>query len=518
MRFADDGGPRLKGRSPSFRGLYFRISRPCTGKVAGDNRVFIHSGALMAASKDSIPRVLRYLFLGLSYFLVCFHRNSLAVMGPRISSDFGLTTSSLGVVGSLFMYPYALMQVPSGFLADRIHPIAVLRVSVTLITLGTVLFATCSSYTVLCLSRLILGFGAGLFYVPAAKLMSSENETSSIGAALGLFISVGNMGTIFASAPLTLLVMRWSWRAIVLITGLISAALLLVSFGTPWTRFHGVDRGVGEGGRGRYVLGPEDTVRPRHAFEQLPPSHSFCRFPIDETRNEFQDSRLRRGWRFHISGALAPEVHDMISICRQFGREIAILGLWSFFLVGAEVSFRGVFAVDYLMKARGFAMDKAGLMLLAMTVGSSVGTPLVGWISDRFRPRKRVVLIFSLACVLWWSVQPLGSPDSRLLIQMTSYFVMGVMCGCFIVAFAWARETLSEHLVGLTIGIFNLAGFLGSATLSHILGKVAEGRWGYTGVFLINASALFLFTLPVVLVREGRILHKVDRPTCCRSV
>lgn len=404
----------------------------------------------MTINKDSITPVLQYLFLGASYFLICFHRNSLAVIGPRISTDFGLTTSSLGVVGSHFMYPYALMQVPSGLLADRVHPITVLRASVALVTLGAVLFATCSPYTSLCLSRLVLGLGSGLFYVPAAKLMSGRDASSSVGAMLGLFISVGNAGTIFASAPLTLLVMRWSWRTIVLLTGLLSGGLLLVSFGTHWGGF------------------PKRTAA----------------------------GQLR------LDGMPASGLHYVISVYRKFSREIVILGLWSFFLVGAEISFRSVFAVDYLMKARGFAMDKAGVVLLAMTVGSSIGSPLVGWISDRFRPRKRVVLVFSLACVFWWAIQPLGFPYLGFIVPTTSYFIMGTICGCFIIAFAWAKEDLPEHLVGLTIGIFNLAGFLGSAMLSHILGNVAEGKLGYTGVFLINAIALLFSTLPVILVRE----------------
>ena len=64
----------------------------------------------------------------LMYFISYIDRVNIAVAGPFIRQEMGLTTVQLGLVFSAFAYPYAAMQIFGGWLADRFGPKLVLTV------------------------------------------------------------------------------------------------------------------------------------------------------------------------------------------------------------------------------------------------------------------------------------------------------------------------------------------------------------------------------------------------------
>ena len=73
----------------------------------------------------------RHIILGvmcLMYFISYIDRVNIAVAGPLIRQEMGLTSVQLGLVFSAFAYPYAVMQIVGGWLADRFGPKLVLTV------------------------------------------------------------------------------------------------------------------------------------------------------------------------------------------------------------------------------------------------------------------------------------------------------------------------------------------------------------------------------------------------------
>ena len=56
--------------------------------------------------------------LALQYLLVYFHRVCPALMAPELTDAFSISGASLGILSSGYFYPYALMQLPVGVLAD----------------------------------------------------------------------------------------------------------------------------------------------------------------------------------------------------------------------------------------------------------------------------------------------------------------------------------------------------------------------------------------------------------------
>ena len=80
----------------------------------------------MTATKDPAkPANYRWLIFGIlagGYVLVYFHRLCAAVVAMEMMQDLHTTGALLGLLSSAYFYPYALMQIPAGLLADTWGP------------------------------------------------------------------------------------------------------------------------------------------------------------------------------------------------------------------------------------------------------------------------------------------------------------------------------------------------------------------------------------------------------------
>src|SRR6185369_13261198 len=57
-----------------------------------------------------------------AFFISFFHRVSTGAIAADLQHEFALGAAALGTLGATYFYVYALMQVPSGVLADTLGP------------------------------------------------------------------------------------------------------------------------------------------------------------------------------------------------------------------------------------------------------------------------------------------------------------------------------------------------------------------------------------------------------------
>jgi sugar phosphate permease len=78
--------------------------------------------------------------LCLGYFIAYIDRVNIAVAGPTLRKELGLTPTELGLVFAAFAYPYAAMQILGGWASDRFGPRIVLAVLSLLWATATIAF------------------------------------------------------------------------------------------------------------------------------------------------------------------------------------------------------------------------------------------------------------------------------------------------------------------------------------------------------------------------------------------
>src|SRR4030081_812387 len=79
-----------------------------------------------AASKPSKTRWLVLLLISLAHMITYMDRTGISIAAPAMAKEFGLSQTAVGIVFSVFLWAYALGQIPLGWLADGLGPRLVL--------------------------------------------------------------------------------------------------------------------------------------------------------------------------------------------------------------------------------------------------------------------------------------------------------------------------------------------------------------------------------------------------------
>jgi MFS family permease len=136
--------------------------------------------------------------LTLARITMGFQFQSIAAVGPVLTSDAIVTHSELGILIGLYLLPGALFALPGGWLGKRFGDKAVVLVGLAMMTLGGVLLALSEAYEMMFLGRLISGLGAVLFNVLVTKMVTDWFAEHRIATAMGILISSWPLGIAIA--------------------------------------------------------------------------------------------------------------------------------------------------------------------------------------------------------------------------------------------------------------------------------------------------------------------------------
>ncbi|MEU8657042.1 MFS transporter [Actinoplanes philippinensis] len=131
---------------------------------------------------------------------------------PLIRTDLGLTFTQAGTLAAASNLTYALMQVPSGYLADRFTPRRLFMIGLFGMNLLAVLFAVLDSYPLLLIDQALAGFFRALVFTPGMLLMTAQFPPGRRATAMGLYVVGGFSSNILLSAVGPLLVGPLGWR------------------------------------------------------------------------------------------------------------------------------------------------------------------------------------------------------------------------------------------------------------------------------------------------------------------
>jgi len=375
-------------------------------------------------------RILLFVALALVYSCVSFHRVTMAVIGDLLAEEFRLGPAELGLLGGILLYCYALVQIPSGVLADNFGPKRTILLSLGLSTAGSVVFAFSQGYAAALVGRILIGAGIGFIYLSAIKILSAWFEEREFGTVLGLLMSLGMLGTLFATTPLALSVKAIGWRnSYLIVAGLTVGLIVLV------------------------ILRVQNA--PKDAKETNPAEAAHT-----EGTTETFGAKL--------SGVL--------SSIWMLMRNRNYLLLLVFMVAGSsQAGFQTLWAGPFLSRAYGYSLVEVGNVLLWFSIGGVCGAPLWGLLSDRlFKSRKTVLMLTtSIATALWLlpAFAPLSIPKWAVPLLL---FGITINWSAIILTHAMIRELFPLKILGIAVGIMNFLTFLCGAMFTQVMGHIVE--------------------------------------------
>jgi ACS family glucarate transporter-like MFS transporter len=150
-----------------------------------------------------------------------FDRGNLSVAIPLMAKEFHLSPAIMGVVLSAFFWPYFLLQIPVGWLADRKGHRVIFTLSVALWSLATAATGLARGTASLVGLRILLGIGESGAYPSAAGVTARwfpDKERSRVSS---IFDGGSKFGAAIALPLTAWMVLQFGWRAAFLLSGLV---------------------------------------------------------------------------------------------------------------------------------------------------------------------------------------------------------------------------------------------------------------------------------------------------------
>jgi len=389
-------------------------------------------------------------FLVLGGVVNYLDRSTLSVANLTIAEEFNLNALQMGLLLSAFSWPYAIANLPAGYLVDKFGPKKMFAFAAGAWSIVSMVTAAANSFGFFYAARVALGIAESPFFTSALKV----NERWFNKTERALPVSLVNTGSQIANAIapplLTFLLLTMSWRGMFLIVGALGIVIALV-----WLRIY-----------------RDPTLKEQAMIKG------------DEAQARIIASSEKVAW-----GSLFKQRNTWFMILGAFG---------IFYTVWVYLTW----LPSYLQTARGFSLAESGGIAALPFLCGIVGVLFGGWLSGRLIKRgtptvlARKIPIVGGALLAAAAVLPLAYVDSTplaIVLLSVGYFASQVPIGCL---WTLASDVAPSNQVASLGAIQNFGGFIGAAVAPVVTGAILTATDGnYTFVFLIGGVLLLMGAL-----------------------
>jgi len=121
-------------------------------------------------------------------------RTSVSTAKEPIAAELRLSDQQVGMIFSSFALGYAFMQIPTGWLADKVGPRVVLAGTVSFWSALTALTGAAWSFVSLLLIRFLFGIGEAAVFPGSARAIRNWMEPGERGRANGALFAGSRLG------------------------------------------------------------------------------------------------------------------------------------------------------------------------------------------------------------------------------------------------------------------------------------------------------------------------------------
>lgn len=186
------------------------------------------AAAGQAAPSPPVPH--EALLLAGSIFLLIAATNILTPLLPVIRTDFGVSITTAGLIVGSYGLARLAVDLPAGFLADRVGPRRLSVVAIVVLLAASVLGALAGSVEQLIAARIGSGIAVGILATVILSALSATATAANRGRVMSLFHVANNTGIALYPMVGGLVGAAVGWRATFLVTlvlAVVAAAILI---------------------------------------------------------------------------------------------------------------------------------------------------------------------------------------------------------------------------------------------------------------------------------------------------
>lgn len=344
---------------------------------------------------------------GLFFFYEFFQLNVFDVINPTLRVDFQIHAAQLSWMSSTFVWANVLFLLPAGFILDRYPVRRVILIAMLSCVLGTLGFALSYSFVWATFFHAITGIGNAFCFLSCVVLVSRWFEPRQQALAIGSIVTMAFLGGMMAHTPFAYLSEHYGWRGAMLIDALVGI--------TMWVLIMLVVR------------------NPSHHTATQTQQHSW-----------WSDLKLAL---HNPQNSLA----GFYTACLNLPIMV-LCALWG----GSYL--RVVHHMDKLI---------ASNIVSLIFIGSMIGCPLMGWLSDKQGQRKPIMIAGALLSGI--TLCPLCLQLNLSTFELSIiFFGLGLFTSTQVISYPMIAESNPPSNTGSSTGLASVI-VMGSAGLAQVL-------------------------------------------------
>ncbi len=378
--------------------------------------------------------------------------------------EFHLTATQLGHVSATYYLAGTLSLLLAGIVLDRFAVRKVIITAFSVSIISTLLFAISPTPLYATLARFVAGISGTYCFLSPMKIASRWYPAKQLALIIGLIVSYAMVGGIIAQTPMILLADAIGWRHAAMLAALLGLFLLLLII---W----------------QVNDSPEDAPSSEHLL----------------THQSLKD--FLHNLKFTIMN-----LQNWIS-----GLYISLINL-PMHILGA------IWGITYLVQVHHLSRTQASYVTSMIFIGMIIGSPTMGWLSDKMGQRKKPMILFGLLTLIPF-VALIGSPQLSLGSLMLVFLTIGFTIGVQIIGYPLVAESNSKSQYATAQGLTATLVIMGGLTqplFAHLMSmnwdhRVLEGVPIYTKINFDHA----LMMMPLAILM-ALVIISFARETYCR--
>lgn len=410
----------------------------------------------------------------LIYTIAAADRANIGVALPFIRKEFAMSNTEAGALLSLFLFAYALAQLPSGFATSRFGVRRIFTGAMILTSVFTGLLGTTSSIIGLKIYRFALGLAEGPLPVGIAATINNWFPPQEKGTAAGIFLSAVKFGPVIVPPICAAIIALWGWREIFIffaVPGILFSVIwyFLVTNHPSESRYVSkaeLEYITGEATTEKAaVAAPVKVSKPAPAWlDQFVRARKLA--PLTDSKSVF------RSW--NILGCA-------LGYCFQLGISNVLLA-W---------------IPTYLLTVKKFSVMNMGFVAAAPWVGAVIGNLLGGMVSDRLLAKRRkpgmMLSALATAGMMYALINSPADPLSYGLLLFTTGILLSFGYSAYM---AYPMGVADKKTFPIASSVVNMGGQLGGAIAPLATGMLLDSYgWDYVFAFLAIGSLMSFVVL-----------------------
>lgn len=356
----------------------------------------------------------------LFFFYEFIQMNMFSAINPYLMRDFAINAEQLGYLSAVYFYSNLIFLFFAGSILDRFSTRHVILLSLAVCVVGTFAFSLATNYYVAGFFRFLTGIGSAFCFLSCIRLASRWFPVKRLALVSGMIVTMAMTGGMVAQTPLTYLVSKVEWRQALMYDAGLGLCILLIIY---WK------------------------------VKNFPANYASSHVADRKFLSELGYWRSLKLGYFKLQNWLCGIYSSLLNL--------------SIFLLGA------IWGSLYLMQVHHFSHEQASYPTSLIFIGTVIGSPLMGWLSDKLGRRKPLMLVGAILSLILILII-MHVPALSLWSYSALFFLLGFTTSTQVISYPTVAESNPKIVTATAVSVVSFCCISGGAIFQPLFGWLMD--------------------------------------------